>query len=338
MENNIAEEANSNRHLLLTSIVASSSLPLWVEKFIAYREELDPRLPDKQSWQNRKSGLRLFGKQFSEIALHNLNLKLISLWLDKFTSHSQRSRRLELNKLFNYLMMQELVKLQSNPFSSADDKPRVAVKGPVAKKRKRLTVLQYKQIHEVANSYPFLQIAMDISLHTGMRRGDIVALRWDVHVTGKWLKKQIRKSHEKLGADDGVNLKWNLAKHQTLKATIDYARELSLKHWRCPWVLSRMPLRRVKGASKEHHAQVSAKMISDAFTECALACGIEGTGFHEIRALKSWLHKKAGHDQKLIQALMAHTSEGMTALYQAGHETIWHEVNLILPDDLLKYP
>jgi hypothetical protein len=90
-------------------------------------------LPYKQSWQNRKSGLRLFGKQFSEIALHNLNLKLISLWLDKFTSHSQRSRRLELNKLFNYLMMQELVKLQSNPFSSADDKPRVAVKGAVAK-------------------------------------------------------------------------------------------------------------------------------------------------------------------------------------------------------------
>jgi integrase len=199
-------------------------------------------------------------------------------------------------------------------------------------------VLQYKQIHEVANSHPFLQIAMDISLHTGMRRGDIVALRWDAHVTGKWLKKQIRKSHEKLGADDGVNLKWNLAKHQTLKATIDYARELSLKHWRCPWVLSRMPLRRVKGASKEHHAQVSAKMISDTFTECALACGIEGTGFDEIRALKSWLHKKAGHDQKLIQALMAHTSEGMTALYQAGHETIWHEVNLVLPDDLLKYP
>ena len=62
------------------------------------------------------------------------------------------------------------------------------------------------------------------------------------------------------------------------------------------------------------------------------------TGFHEIRALKSWLHKKAGHDQKLIQILMVHTSEGMTSLYQAGHETIWHEVNLVLSDDLLKCP
>lgn len=334
----LASEANGKRSAMPAPVIPTSSLPLWVEKFIAYREGLDPRLPNKQSWKNRKWVLRSFGKQFSGVALHTLNLQHIRTWWDALTPNAQRGRKPELNKLFNYLMMENLVKIQSNPFSTADDKPRVLIKGLMPKQRKRLTVQQYWQIYDAAGDkgYYFLQYAMAISLHTGMRRGDITALRWDTHIEGQSLKKQISKSHEKLGVDDGANLRWDLTKHQALKSAIDEARELSLKHWRCPFVLSRMPVRRVRGELKEHHAQVSAKMISDSFTECARSSGIDGTGFHEIRALKSWLHKKAGHDQKLIQQMMAHASAKMTDFYQAGHETIWHDVDLVLPDSALK--
>ena len=334
----LATEANNKRSSMPAPVAPASSLPLWVERFIVYRQGLDPRLQNKQSWKNRKWVLRSFGQQFSGIALHALSLQHIRPWWDTLTPNAQRSRKPELNKLFNYLMLEGLVKIPSNPFSTADDKPRVLIKGLMPKQRKRLTVQQYWQIHAAAGNagYTFLQHAMAISLHTGMRRGDIAELRWDAHVDGQWLKKQISKSHEKLGADDGANLRWNLNRHRALKTIIDEARELSLKHWRCPYVLSRMPVRRVRGKSKAHHAQVTASMISDSFTECARACGIDSTSFHEIRALASWLHKKAGHDQSAIQALMAHTSEGMTAHYQAGHETIWHDVDLVIPENALK--
>ena len=69
-------------------------------------------------------------------------------------------------------------------------------------------------------------------------------------------------------------------------------------------------------------------MISDEFTDTARLCGIDGVTFHEVRALSAHLYKKAGHDQNLIQGLMAHSSGRMTEYYQAGHEIEWVDMTI----------
>lgn len=319
----LALEANATSEKTPQKIQPASSIQIWVGKFIQYREQLDPALIGKQSWINRKYTVQEFARHFSGTPTHAISLNLIRLWWDKKTPHAQRSKRPELNKLFNYLMMEGVVRLPSNPFSTADDKPRVMVKGVPKRARKRLSLDQYRTISEA--SPPFLRIAMMISLYTSMRRGDIVGLRFDRHVAGGYLAKQISKSH---AVGIGANNRWELAKHPLLRETLAEARELSLKHYSCPFVLSRMPERRIMGEVKEHVAQILPEMISDTFAEVAKQCGIHGVTFHEVRALSAWIYRKAGHDQKLIQQMMAHSSGKMTEHYQAGHEIEWSDITI----------
>ena len=319
----LALEANASSEKVPQKIPPASSIQIWTDKFIQYREQLDPALIGKQSWTNRKYTVREFARHFSGTPTHAISLGLIRLWWDKKTPHAQRSKRPELNKFFNYLMMEGVVRLPSNPFSTADDKPRVMVKGVAKRKRGRLSLDQYRTIRAV--SPLFLRIAMDLSLYTTWRRGDIVPLRFDTHTVGGYLSKQISKSHASGG---GANLRFKLDKHPLLREILAEARELSMKHYACPYILSRMPERRIMGEVKEHVAQVLPTMISDTFAEVAKQCGIDGVAFHEVRALSAWIYKKAGHDQKLIQQMMAHSSDKMTGHYQAGHEIEWTTIEI----------
>lgn len=319
----LALEANASAEQMPQKISPASSIQIWVGKFIEYRERLDPALAGKQSWKNRKAALKELARHFSGTATHAISLNLIRLWWDKQTPHAQRSKRPELNKLFNYLMMEGVVRLPSNPFSTADDKPRVMTKGVAKRQRARLSLEQYRTIREAAPEW--LRIAMMISLYTSMRRGDIAALRFDQHVTGGYLSKQISKSH---ATGHNANRRWELAKHPLLRETLAEARTLAMQHYACPYVVSRLPERRIMGEIKDHAAQVLPKMISDTFADTAKLCGIEGVTFHEVRALSAHLYKKAGHDQKLIQDLMAHSSGKMTEHYQAGHEIEWLDMTI----------
>jgi len=319
----LALEANATQESAPLKIQPASSISIWIGKFIQYRQQLDPSLNGKQSWKNRQSALREFARVFSGTPTHAISLMLIRQWWDKQTPHAQRSKRPELNKLFNYLMMEGAVRLPSNPFSTADDKPRVMSRPVPKRSRTRLSIDQYRTISEAAP--PFLRIAMAISLYTSMRRGDIAALRFDRHVADGYLAKQISKSH---AAGIGANNRWELAKHPLLRETLAEARELALQCHACPFVLSRLPERRIMGEIKEHFAQVLPKMISDTFTETAKRFGIDGVTFHEVRALSAWIYRKAGHDQKLIQQMMAHSSGKMTEYYQAGHEIEWLDITI----------
>ena len=319
----LALEANASAEKSPQKIQPASSIQIWVGKFIQYRETLDSSLSSKQSWKNRKAALREFARNFSGTATHAISLNLIRLWWDRQTPHAQRSKRPELNKLFNYLMMEGVVRLPSNPFSTADDKPRVMGKGVPKRQRARLSLEQYRTIREAAPD--FLRVAMTISLYTTMRRGDIAELRFDRHVVSGYLAKQINKSH---AVGLGANRRWKLAEHPLLQEIITEARELAMKHHACPYVLSRLPERRIMGEIKDHFAQVLPKMISDTFADTAKLCGIEGVTFHEVRALSAFLYKKAGHDQKLIQDLMAHSSGKMTEHYQAGHDVEWLDITI----------
>ena len=99
-----------------------------------------------------------------------------------------------------------------------------------------------------------------------------------------------------------------------------------LRPW-CDGLTAHSQRSRRPGASKTHYAQVSPKMVSDAFHDAAAACGIAGVTFNEVRALSAYLYGKT-HDIKTVQALMAHTSEKMTGHYQAGHEVDWTTIKI----------
>lgn len=341
--NNLANEANAVRHLEPEQIHADSSLPLWVEKFIQYREKLDPRLPGKQSWKNRRAALRELAKTFSHIPLPKLVLRDIRPWWDKQSPNAQRSKRPEYNRLFNYLMAEELVPgLTGNPFTTADDRPRVTVRPVGQRQRQRLSLEAFWTIYNKAGEmgYDFLQIGMGISLTTTMRRGDCCKLTFEHNVVQNHLCQQIGKSHAVHG-DLGANLRWNLREYPLLKHLIDRARILALKHHACPYVLSRSFQRRIKGEVKTHIAQVLPKMLGDTFVEVRDATGLfDGIDvkmrptFHEVRSLASWLLGRH-YQTREVQQLMAHTDEEMTKRYQAGHDVAWTDINLKLTADAI---
>lgn len=317
------------------------SLARYVEEYIIYREGMAPKLKAKTSWKNYSGYLRSFARDFAATPVHLLELRPIVSWWEKLTAHAQRSRRAEFNKFFNWLAVNDLTpRLTSNPFSTADDRPRVILRPIVDSKKSRLDVAAFWSIYDQAgrDGLEFLQIAMGISLVTTWRRGDICALRFDQHLFNGFLGKAISKSHEKLGSKAGANLRWQLDKQPLLAALIRRARELSLQHGRCPFVVSMRPERRVIGEGKQHWAQVLPRRLSDAFTATRDRAGLydylppaHRPTFHAVRALAAHLYGQAGYDVEQVQQIMAHTDREQTRHYQAGHDVQWTDVSLALP-------
>ncbi|WP_444924259.1 hypothetical protein ACJJH9_03070 [Microbulbifer sp. DLAB2-AF] len=87
--------------------------------------ENDPLLPSKASWRNRCNALKHFGEDFKSIPVHKAKLADLRKWWESLTFHQQHARRSEFNKFFNFLMAEGLCKLESNPFTAADDRPRL---------------------------------------------------------------------------------------------------------------------------------------------------------------------------------------------------------------------
>ncbi len=340
----LAAACNKGGETSIKKLAPIESLTKQTLLYMEYREEIDPSLPAKESWKTRQGYLRHLASAFPATPIQRLELLALQKWWDTLTGYAQRSRRSEFNKFFNWLMSKDATpKLKGNPFTTADDRPRVLMKPLPKKKRKRLDNISFWKIYEKAGELglEYLQIGMGISLLTTMRRGDIVTLKFDQHIVGGQLCKGISKSHEKAINGEGVNLRWDLNDNQPLRELISKARELSLKHYRCPYIINRLPQKRIMG-TKTHHCQVLPRIFSDAFAEARDATDLfqgferrEKPTFHEIRSLGSHLYGKAGYDITRVQELMAHTDAEMTEHYQSGHETQWTDINMKLPDKIL---
>ncbi len=326
------------------------SLERHVEEFITDRERRDPSLRSKQSWANRRGYLRQLAREFDGIPVHRLDLLTIQSWWDSLTGNAQRSRKAEYQKLFNHLMARGLCKaLDANPFSNSDDAPRVAMRAKPPKERMRLSVEQFWKIYARAGDmgFDFLQIAMGLSLVTTMRRGDLCELRFDRHLAGDVLRKAISKSHAQLSEAEfranPSNLSWDLDKHLLLRQLVNRSRELSMKHARCPYLLSWRPQKRIRSEQREHTHQVLPDYITRAFNDARDSAGIftdttppkARPTFHEIRALGSHLAERAGYSTREVQVLMAHTDEKITRHYQAGHATHWTDIDVVIPMDVI---
>ncbi|BBM00480.1 tyrosine-type recombinase/integrase [Microbulbifer sp. GL-2] len=347
----MAEQANAQRGTTTEvdrkSVKAPdrASFAYHATRYIEWRMENDPHLSNKASWRNRCNALKRFGEDFEATPIHKAKLTDLRKWWESLSYHQQHARRAEFNKFFNFLMAEGLCKLDSNPFTTADDRPRLLEKGRPIKKRQRLTLEAYWAIYAKAGEvgYEALQIAMGISMLTTMRRADICELRFDRHIQDNHLRKTINKSEAQRNSLAASHLSFNLKTHQQLSKLISYARELSLRNYRCPYVLSHTPKQRRMGNTKEHVCQVIPDRLSDMFTEVRNATGLyinlpksqTPPSFHEVRSLASDRFKRMGYDVKSVQQLMAHTDERVTQAYQAGHGIDYEEISIYLDEQAI---
>lgn len=333
--NQLAEDANSRRSENLPierSIPARDQLTYHLPQYIAYQEKINPGLKQKRSWNNRKYAFNQFSDTFPQLRF--ITHAAIRSWWDDLTYHQQKQRMAAFRAFFNWLMGQELCpKLKYNPFTTADDKPRLLLKQKPKKQRKALTQQEYNKIHAKAGEmgYLALQIAMELSRYTTLRESDVCGLKW-TDVENGILKVIVSKSVAQKGSARATRHQWTLCNHPILKQTINKAREQAIQHKRCPFIISHKPKRRVWNEEKEHLYQVTADRLSRMFAEVRDECGIKGTTFHEIRGLSSTLYKKQGYTNDQIKDLMAHESVITTMGYQDASELPFTEVSLTLED------
>lgn len=334
--NSIAQHNNERRDSFSTEKQASpkfGTFAHYVPMYIKYREEQSPDLKSKSSWQRRIYSIHQFTKIMTK-PLSQISRDDLQAWWDTLTGHQQRQRHAEFRKFFNYLMGRGMLgQLEYNPFTTADDRPKLYKKSRPSRQSKRLTREGFWKIYECAGElgYECLQVAMGISLLTFMREGDICDLRLDQDIEENLLQRVIGKSEAQKGSVKASRLKWDLGNYNLLRELIQRSRKLSLKNRRCPFVISHWPKQKRLGKTKAHIAQVTPRRLISMFDESRKAAGFTGDAapvFHGIRSLADLLAKEAGYDIKIVQHAMAHSSEEMTKAYLEGHQLPFEEVDV----------
>lgn len=319
--NKFAIEANQVREQRPQEEAPENALPYWAEKYIEHREAMDPSLSSKSSWVSRnRAAIRQFSAQFGGVPVFALSLKHIRPWWDSLSGNAQRNKKSELNRFCNHLIAEEVASnLQPHPFN-------ILMMRPIGiKKRPRMAREAYWAIYEKAAELglEYMQDAMALALLTFMRRSDLCALRFDEHTDGQQLWKVISKA---AAQGKPKRLIWSFTKWPELQKLVRRCRERSMKHGRCPFLLSRTPERRIMGDVKIHMAQVLPDTLSKDFAAVRDATGIYDhlpadarPGIHEIRALGSHLYADKTDQSKVMEA-MAHSDIEMTRHYQSGHQ------------------
>jgi len=348
--NRIAEANNARRHLASTSRadkpLGRDHLAYWIPLYVAYRERLDPRLTARQSWRNRVYAITALGKSMTKVPVGHIDRDTIETWWLQLTHHQQKQRHAEFRRLFNWLMGQGLCpRLEYNPFTTADDRPRLYLNGAPKKARLPLALGEFWRIYDAAGElgYEALQIAMGISLTTFMRESDICGLVIDEHLRDNLLRRVIGKSEAQRGTVGASRLSWDQTHYALLRQLIARGMQLSLKNQRCPYLISHRPKQKRRGSTKTHTHQVTARRLMTMFTESRIAAGVHielppdrtPATFHEIRGLASALAARAGYDLEAIQRAMAHEDAKTTMGYQSEHDLPYEQVPIVMTAELL---
>jgi integrase len=227
-----------------------------------------------------------------------------------------------------------LNKLEYNPFTTADDKPRLYVRSQPKRQSQRLTRDSFWKIYNAAGEldYPCLQIAMGISLTTFMREADICGLLLSDNVEGDLLKKVIGKSKNQKGDAKAARLAWDVGNYDLLRQLLHRARELSMINRRCPYVISHWPKQKRLGKGKTHYAQVTPRRLITMFAEARELAGFTGDNppvFHGVKSLAIKLATDAGYKRKTIQHASAHSSDKVQDVYLEGHDLPFDDVEIV---------
>jgi len=344
--NKIAEEANALRDFIPPQKKEPSKVRgtflYHLDDYIAQRLKEDPALKNKPSWKNRTYALKAFCKAHP-LLIKKYTRRDISAWWSTLTHDQHVLRHAEFRKFFNYLMGADLLVMDYNPFTTADDRPRLYIAGKPKKKRQKLELDDFWKIYDSAGKlgYPCLQVAMGISLTTFLREDDILKLRWSSDIEEGLLKKVVGKSLNQRDEIGASRLQWNTNQYELLRQLLKRARELRIKNTTCPFVIAHRPKSCRPSKVKEHHYQVLPSRLQEMFVESRTLANItvkpQNTPptFHEIRNLVSAMAANAGYPIEDIKFAMAHTDERTTRAYQASHDLPYTLINIQLTSDLL---
>lgn len=188
------------------------------------------------------------------------------------------------------------------------------------RQRNRLTLDAYRAVWQKAE--PWLQNAMDLSLHTLLRRSDIAAMRFEDIRDGC-----LYVIPHKTETSTYVRMKMKL--EGQLLRIIERCKDGRLSPYLVHRLPSRLPAHGKRAKEREHHLQLLPEDITRGFREALQAAGLKYTGpaptFHEIRSLGGDLYRQAGWTLEQVQTLMGHASEAMTRHYLEGHDAPWIE-------------
>lgn len=338
----IANEANRIR-------AESSRVPYsfhWFrEKYIKWREENAPFLMNKVSWRNRQGTLYSFCEEFSHLKPKDvIKVKQFKGWWGALTYDQQHNRRAELSKFFQYLITEEALTI--NPFTTADDKPRLTEKGKPKKSRMPMTLDDFWKIYNAAGSLDLecVQLFMGYALITDLRESDILKLRFDEHVKDDRLELTIGKSLQQRGAIQASHHCWTFSNHPIVKHLVNHSRELSLMNQCCPYLISYRPETRRISKIKEHKFQLLPRQLIALFSKARDASKVYKNipanrmpaTLHEIKGLSLHIAKEAGEDITELQQLAAHTNIRVTQAYMAEHKPSFKEVGVVFTKDMIK--
>lgn len=284
-----------------------------------FREEFVPdRTTAESTRELEEYRLNKIENDLGSNLVSSVTTKHVADYLDKnFKGDGYTKHRGTLSQLFKFAITKGLA--ETNPVESTFAKK-------TKKKRQRMTLAQYKVLH--AEAPEWMQIAMEMALLTLQGRNEIVNMKIE-DLRGDYLYV-IRKKTKK---NDWAYLRIKVS--NDIKEIFERSQTSGVLS---PYLVHHKPKRRVAAKGRSHWSQFTPNYFTEKFREVRDSLAIfkdipkeERPTLHEIRALGSYLYKKAGYKRPDVKVLMAHSDEKMTEYYQSGHEIEWNEAIAELP-------
>lgn len=257
--------------------------------------------------------LQQYKRTIGGLSVSKVTVLTLNEWMTTYaTTHdTYRHHRILLRELFSFAQASGYC--QDN---AADKLMLVRLARMKGKKvRKRMTQKQFDAI--IKEAPPWLRVAMEIARQTGLRRSDIVRLKYS----------DIRGDTLIVVPEKNPNFELHIKMGPKLQETVRFSRQLVPSD--CPFIVHKSN-RKVPEviAKREHIGQVSPEQITRTINRLVHADPLfadyqsgEHPTFHEIRALCAWLYKDSGRERDSVQGLLGHSDEEMTEDYQSGHKT-----------------
>jgi integrase len=166
-----------------------------------------------------------------------------------------------------------------------------------------LSVEEFRHLYDAAA--PWLRPILVVAYHTGMREGEICALRWD-QVDLKAGTIRLKSSYTK--TDEGRLIPMSHTLTTTLKTATRYVR--------CPWVFVNPVKVDAWQANPEHvDPRYHATSITHAFERACRKAGVTHATFHDLRHTFVTNARRAGIDYFRIMAITGHKTMAVFKRY-----------------------
>lgn len=246
---------------------------------------------------------------FGLFPIEQISVNHVASFLNQFPPQQSNHYRTFLVFIFKHIEAQGLC--QRNPAA-------VTLPKQIQVQRRALTESQFWAIHAIAP--PFLQRAMELGLHTLLRREDICVLEFSQIREGfLWVTTHKTKAALKIRIN------------QTLAEILFDCKTDGIMS---PFVVHhQFHLNRLQ--NKKHATQVLPDYLTKEFSKARDNTGIFGgfktyarPTFHEIRGLGAHLYERKGVPKQQIQALLGHSDPEMTERYLSKHAERYTEICL----------